>query len=391
MERATAHVTGARPRRWLAHARHEPHHIGPHRRMHPERYAEPLAMSPNDLVQLDGSKGEGGGQILRTALGLSLITGRPFKISRIRANRENPGLRPQHLAAGEAAAILSAADVVGASVGARDLIFRPGPIDPRDIEYAIGTAGSTALVLQTLHLPIALNAQRGVRVGITGGTFNHKAPSYPFLESTWRRHMASIGLHVSMSMPAAGFYPKGGGDLEAWIEPGSPRPLTRVNRGRLLSIRGQAGVCRLQRDEIPDRMRRQAEAILGELTPNIRIESVEWPGSSPGAAIALTAEYEGGGATFLGLGERGKLAETVADEAAGDLLEHHDGGGAIDAYSADQILLPLVFAPGRSEYTVSEVTEHLRTNVRTISAFVDRSIIVIEPEVEGEPGRVIVE
>ena len=390
MERATVNHPGARARRWLAHARHEPH-VGPHRRRPPERSAEHLPMSPNDLVVLDGSKGEGGGQILRTALGLSLITGRPFKIAKIRANRDNPGLRPQHLAAVEAAAILGDAEVVGSAVGARELTFRPGRFEARDLEYAIGTAGSTALVLQTLHLPIALSAVRGVKLGISGGTFNHKAPSYPFLEATWRRHMASLGLAVSMSMPAAGFYPRGGGDLEVWIEPGTPRPLTRIDRGRLLSIRGTAGICRLPRNEIPERMRNQAESILRDLTANIRIESVEWPGPAPGAAIALTAEYEGGFATFLGLGERGKLAETVADEAAGDLLEHHDGGGAVDAYSADQILLPLAFAQGRSEFTVSEVTEHLRTNARTIAAFIDRAIHIFEPESEGVPGRVIVE
>lgn len=390
MDRVTVNFPGARARQWFAHARHEPQN-GPHRRMIPERSTEQVSMSSNDLVMLDGSKGEGGGQILRTALGLSLITGRSFRISKIRANRDNPGLRPQHLAAVEAAAILGDAEVQGGSVGARELTFRPGRFEPRDLEYAIGTAGSTALVLQTLHLPIALKAERGVKLGITGGTFNHKAPSYPFIEVTWRRHMAAIGLPVSMSMPAAGFYPRGGGDLEVWIEPGTPRPMIRTERGKLLSIRGMAGTCRLQRDEITDRMRNQAETILRDLTTNIRVESVEWQGPAPGAAIALTAEYEGGFATFMGLGERGKLAETVADEAAGDLLEHHDGGGAVDAYSADQLLLPLSFAKGRSEFTVSEVTEHLRTNARTITAFIDRDIRIFEPESEGEPGRVIID
>lgn len=390
MDGAAQNVASVKSRRWFAHAKHEIT-FSPHPRRTPVSIAEPPEMSPNDLVLLDGSKGEGGGQILRTALSLSLITGRPFRIVKIRANRDNPGLRPQHLAAIEAVASICGAEVAGANVGSREVAFTPGQVEARDLEYAIGTAGSTALVLQTLHLPLALNAQRGVRVGISGGTFNPKAPSFPFLETTWRRHMVSLGFPISMSMPAAGFYPRGGGDLEAWIEPGKPKPLTRVNRGALLAIRGVAGVCRLQRNEVPERMRDQAEAILEDLTSNIRIEAVEWPGPSPGAAIGLTAEYEGGFATFMGLGERGKLAEVVADEAAGDLLEHHDGGGAIDAYSADQLLLPLALASGRSEFTISEATEHLRTNVRTINAFLDRTIHVEEPEGEGSPGRVIID
>ena len=347
-------------------------------------------MASNDMLTLDGSKGEGGGQILRTALSLSLLTGRPFRIVKVRANREKPGLRPQHLAAVEAAAMLGHAEVVGGVVGSRELTFRPGPVEPRDLEYAIGTAGATALVLQTLHLPIALRADRPVRVAITGGTFNTKAPSFPFLAGCWRRHLGEIGLNVSLTMPAAGFYPRGGGRIEAWIEPGKPLPIRAIDRGALRSIRGVAGICKLQRNEIPERMRERAFALLRELTTEINIDLVEWPGPAPGAAISLTAEYEGGFATFLGLGERGKPSDTVAEEAVGDLLEHHDSQGAIDAYSADQLLMPLAFAAGRSEYTISEATEHLHTNARTIAAFIDRPIRIVEPEGDGRPGRVIV-
>jgi len=363
-----------------------------------ERIFNVSATSPNRtprLVTLDGSEGEGGGQILRTALTLSLLTGTPFRIVKIRANRQKPGLRPQHLTAVEAAAALGNAEVTGAEVGSRDLVFRPQSYTPRDLDLDIGTAGSTAMVLHTLHLPIALRAKTAVRVTLTGGTFNTKAPSYPFLESTWRAHMAALGCPIALTMPKAGFYPKGGGKLDAWIEPAELIPLNLNERGRIARITGIAGVSGL-RASIAERIRARAmerlsdDGIAGD--SEISIETVEWRGSSPGAAIALSVEYEGisAPATFVGLGERGKPADTVADEAVDELLAHDTThNGAVDPHSADQIMIPLALVEGESVYSVSEVTEHLRTNARTIQAFLNRRIVVEEPEGD-RPGLVTV-
>jgi RNA 3'-terminal phosphate cyclase (ATP) len=153
------------------------------------------------MVRLDGSHGEGGGQILRSALTLSLLTGQAFRIEKIRANRDKPGLRPQHLTAVDAAASLCGAVTSPLSVGSREVVFRPEPYEPKDVTIDIGTAGSTALVLHTLFLPIALKATEPVRVVLIGGTFNDKAPSYPFLESTWKAHLARIGLPVGLALP----------------------------------------------------------------------------------------------------------------------------------------------------------------------------------------------
>ncbi len=345
-------------------------------------------------VRLDGSHGEGGGQILRTALTLALLTGRPFRLTRIRANRDKPGLRPQHKTAVEAAAGLGHAQVIGASVGSRELTFRPAPYEPRDLTLDIGTAGSTGLVLQTLHLPLALRASGPVRVVLGGGTFNPKAPAYSFLESTWRPYLAAFGMPMALTMPVAGFYPRGGGRLEARVEPATPRAWAQTDRGPLRRVRGIAGVANL-RDDIARRMldravqRLRAQGVAVE----IEIERVEWTSLGQGAALSLTAEYDGAmiPATFVGLGERGKPSEAVADEAVDQLLAFEAvPGAAVDPHSADQVLLPLAFAPGRSEFTVSEVTEHLRTNVDTIAAFLDRSITVEEPEGEGQPGRVVI-
>jgi RNA 3'-terminal phosphate cyclase (ATP) len=340
------------------------------------------------LVTLDGSSGEGGGQILRTSLTLSLLTGRPFRIVNIRANRDNPGLRPQHLTAVRAAAELGGAEVSGDAVGSRDLTFRPAEYEPRDLTIDIGTAGATTLVLQTLHLPLAVRAERPIRLVLTGGTFNTKAPSFPFLAETWRRYLALLDMPIALAMPSAGFYPRGGGRLEAWIEPARPRAFTRTERGPLGRIRGVSGVSNLRFRNVAERMRDRALERLAARGLEADIDLADWPGPAPGAAISLSAEHDDLVSTFVGLGARGKPAERVADEAVDELLAFEDAEGAVDAHSADQILLPLALADGRSEYTVAEVTEHLRTNARTITAFLDRAILIAEPD-DG-PGRVVV-
>lgn len=344
-------------------------------------------------VALDGSHGEGGGQILRTALALALVTGRAFRIVKIRANRDKPGLRPQHLTAVNAAAALGGAVVSGAVVGARELTFRPAAYEARDLDIDIGTAGATALVLQTLHLPLALKARGPVTVSLSGGTFNTKAPSWPFLATTWQAHVSALGAPVRLAMPRAGFFPRGGGRLEATIAPATLRPLARERRGPLLRVTGEAGVARLN-PGIAARMRDRAAWRLAEagLAVEVVIDLVEWEALSPGAAIRLTAEHGAGDApaTFVGLGERGKPAEAVADEAVDELLAFEAvNEGAIDPHSADQLLLPLALAGGPSVYTVSEVTEHLRTNARTIRAFLDRLLTIEEPE-DDRTGRVTI-
>jgi RNA 3'-terminal phosphate cyclase (ATP) len=382
-------------KRWVTHARHDspsPHCEVLRPSGGTKRGAGGVSVGSEPgpkLVTLDGSSGEGGGQILRTALTLSLLTGRPFRIVKIRANRDKPGLRPQHLKAVEAAAMLGNAEVVGGSAGSRDLTFRPGQLEPRDLRIDIGTAGATALVLQTLHLPLALRATGPVRLTLTGGTYNESAPSFPFLETTWRAHLAALGLPVALSMPRAGFYPEGGGTLEAWIEPATPRPLVLENRGELVKIRGMAETLRLP--GVGRRMADRAIAGLATRGYSAEVETFQLAGIAPGASITLIAEFtKAPPAAFVGLGKRGKPAEVVADDAVTQLLDHLEAGeAAVDLHSADQILLPLAFAEGRSVFTVTEVTEHLRTNVETIGAFLDRPIR-IEAAEDGQGGRVVV-
>jgi RNA 3'-terminal phosphate cyclase (ATP) len=345
-----------------------------------------------DQIELDGSRGEGGGQILRTALSLSLLTGRPFRMKKIRANRSKPGLRPQHLKAVESAALVGQAQVTGAAVGARELTFGPTQYVPCDLAIDIGTAGSTGLVLQTLHLPLAMRAELPVSVVLSGGTFNPMAPAFSFLETTWRGYLSAFRMSIDLAMPAAGFYPRGGGKLEATISPATPAHFVQTTRAALLKLRGLAGVSNLS-DDIARRMQKRATSRLAATGLACEIELVRWPGPGQGAAIALIAEHKGAvPVTFVGLGERGRPSEAVADEAVDQLLAFEAvADAAVDLHSADQILLSLAFAPGRSEFTVSEVTEHLRTNVHTIRAFLDRSITIEEPPGENQPAKVVIE
>jgi RNA 3'-terminal phosphate cyclase (ATP) len=345
------------------------------------------------MIELDGSSGEGGGQILRTALTLSLLTGRPFRMSQIRANRDKPGLRPQHLKAVEVAASIGGAKITGAKVSSSRVTFSPGEVVAGSRKIAIGTAGSTSLVLQTIHLPLAMRAEQPVRIILIGGTFNPKAPAFSFLDETWKPYLSAFGMPISLAMPQAGFYPQGGGRLEALIEPAQPLAFQQSSRGRLIRIRVIAGAANLP-SHVADRMCKQASTRLASLSGKCEIEPeiVDWTSIGPGAALTLVAEHEGAiPATFVGLGELGKPAESVADEAVDQLLAFEAvDDAAVDPHSADQILLPLALAEGESIYTVSEMTEHLRTNIATIRAFLDRTITIEEPKGPGRHGTVTI-
>jgi RNA 3'-terminal phosphate cyclase (ATP) len=322
---------------------------------------------------------------------LSLLTGQSFRMTKIRANRPQPGLRPQHQKALEAASLVGQAEVKGGGIGARELTFSPGMYISRDLSIDIGTAGSTGLILQTLHLPLAMRGQTSTTLALTGGTFNPKAPAFPFLSATWASYLAAFGMPINLSMGTAGFYPRGGGGLLAHIEPARPRAFVCPQRGSLTRVHGVAGVANL-RDDIAQRMSGRAAARLAAHGITADVELVRWRSPGQGGALCLVAEHDQAiPATFVGLAERGKPAEQVADEAVQQLLAFAAVDASVDPHSADQILLPLAFAPGRSEFTVSQVTEHLLTNAQTIRAFLDRSITINEPKGENQPGRVVIE
>jgi RNA 3'-terminal phosphate cyclase (ATP) len=249
------------------------------------------------VIEIDGAIGEGGGQVLRSALTLSLLTGQAFGMTRVRASRPRPGLFPQHLAAVQAAAQISAADVAGDRIGSRELHFAPGPVQAGRYHFDIGTAGATSLVLQTLLLPLALAEARS-SLSISGGTHVPWSPCFHYLDWHWRPLLARLGIEFQLELAMAGFYPQGGGELRAEI-PGGARPvsLNLPERGGLQRLRGLSAVANLPL-EIAERQRSQALRRLGRRSPelDVHIEVQPLPARSPGTLLLLLAEPLHGGA-----------------------------------------------------------------------------------------------
>ena len=331
-------------------------------------------------IRIDGTMGEGGGQVLRSSLTLSLLTGRPVQLHGIRARRERPGLGFQHCMAVQAAARIARARVEGDRVGSRELRFDPCTPMAGDYHFDIGTAGSTGLVLQTVLLPLAL-APGASRLRISGGTHVPLSPCFHYLDWHWRDMLARLGIPFDLHLTRAGFYPPGGGELQAAI-PGGARiqGLDLQRRGRLLELRGLSAVASLPL-EIAERQRSQALRRLRGLDPQAGIELESLPAASPGTLLVLFARFEQGQACFTALGARGKRAERVADEAVDELFRFLATEGAVDRWLADQLLLPLALAPGASSLRTSEVTLHLLTQAEVIRAFLPVSI-----DIEGRLG-----
>lgn len=344
--------------------------------------------APQRRIAINGSLGEGGGQVLRTSLSLALMTGRSFTMTNIRQRRAKPGLMPQHLKAVEAASAIGMATVQGALLHSQTLSFEPKGINSGEFHFDIGTAGSTSLVLQTLLLPLSFAAAPS-RVTVVGGTHVPLSPSFHFLEWHWNPYMHRIGFKMRLEMDAAGFYPRGGGRVRSAVEPaGKLVPLSLTHRGALRGIRGISGVAGLDIG-VAERQRKQALRRIEPLSKDIDIDVVRLPSLSPGTFLLLLAEFESSQGCFCGLGARGKRAERVADEAVDDLLDFFGTDGAIDPHLADQLILPLALVPGTSELRTSRVTQHLVTNAEIVKMFLPVAI-KIQGQV-GQPGFVRIE
>jgi RNA 3'-phosphate cyclase len=335
------------------------------------------------MIQIDGSQGEGGGQVLRSALALSILTGERFRIDRIRAKRSKPGLRPQHLAAVKAAAKISQAAVEGAESGSGTLFFEPGRVRAGKYHLDIGTAGSTSLVLQTVFVPLSL-AKGSSTVTLTGGTHVPYSPCYHFLEMHWLPFLISSGYSASIEMEQAGYYPEGGGKVRAVIRQAKNiAPLQLVDRGKLLSIQGVSAVSNLD-SAIAKRQKLQALRRLEPVFSDVKIKDMSLPSPGKGTFILLLAQFENSRGCFFSLGQIGKRAERVADEAVEALEDFLESDGTVDPYLADQLLLPLVFASGESQVKTSRVTKHLLTNAAIIEQFTNARILI--HGTEGEPA-----
>lgn len=322
------------------------------------------------LISLDGAAGEGGGQILRTALGLSAATGQGFEITRIRANRSRPGLRPQHVAAVRAMTMVCGARVGGVFDGSPDLRFEPGPITAGDFRFDIGTAGSVSLVLETV-LPALALASGTSRVEVTGGTHVPASPSFHFIAGPWAAVLKTLGFTLRFRLERAGFYPPGGGDVRAEVEPLRPRtePLQLEARGALSSVRGISGAARIKAPVAERQRQAAADRLWEERRIEASWETVALNAASPGAFLQLEALFENGRAAFGLLGEGGQRPEALGDRAARMMLKFLEGESAVDPCLADQLAVPLAVVGCGGRVSTSAVTRHLETVAEVLSAF----------------------
>ncbi len=333
------------------------------------------------MVEIDGSYGEGGGQILRTSLALSALTGKPLHIHRIRASRDQPGLRHQHLTAVKAIAKITRSKVQGAVLHSSEVTLRPHQVQAGKYQFDIPTAGALTLVLQTICLPLSF-ADGTSWVQLTGGTHVRWSPIYHYLKQHWLPTMEKLGFRMEIDLKKAGFFPRGGGEVSLKVLPAKHfAPFHCAERGKMVSIRGLSGVANLD-DDIATRQKHQALKRLYNICRDSKIQSLRLPAPGKGTFILLQANFTNcGSACFTALGAPGKPAERVADNAVDQLLDFLKSNGCMDQYLADQLLLPLSLIDGTSEFRTSAVTGHLLTNAHVIRQFLPVSI-----EIKGEKG-----
>ena len=333
-------------------------------------------MAKREII-IDGSEGEGGGQVLRTSLSLSAITGKPVRIENVRGRRKKPGLFRQHLTAFKAAAEICDATMEGAELGSPEIAFHPGEIKGGDYEFSIGSAGATNLVAQTL-LPILSHAETNSTVRITGGTHNQWAPTFDFLDKAFLPQFRKIGGRASAELEAYGFYPAGGGAIRMAVNPTTEtQALSLEDRGKRTGERVVAVVANLSEGIA----KRELKTLLNAM--NLKPEQgeiIHAEGPGPGNAVTLFLEHENVTEVFIGLGEHGVRAEAVAKKVvhqAQKYLPAKDGSGqistAVGEHLADQLLLPMALFDG-GVFTTTDISQHTRTNIDIIKRFLDVDI-----------------
>lgn len=326
----------------------------------------------NTMIRIDGSEGEGGGQVLRTALALSMIHATPFRIENIRAKRAKPGLLRQHLTAVRAAARVSSAHVVGDDIGSASLTFEPGPIAAGDYRFAIGSAGSATLVLQTI-LPALMRANGVSHVVIEGGTHNPMAPCADFLQRAFAPLVKRAGCAVDIRLERHGFYPAGGGRIAATVTPGTFTRLVIDCASKLVSLRPAAIVAGL-----PGSIAVRELALLANLLgfDRAKFHPTELhPSMGPGNAVIVDVERDDLTEVFWACGDRGLSAERVAKNVVDEVREYLASEAPIGPHLADQLVLVLAIAAG-GEFVTCTPTGHLRTQLDVIEMFTGKRPIL---------------
>ncbi|MFP4045967.1 MAG: RNA 3'-terminal phosphate cyclase [Candidatus Aenigmatarchaeota archaeon] len=320
------------------------------------------------MIEIDGSYGEGGGQILRTATSLAALTRNDVKISNIRGSRPNPGLKTQHLKGVETLAELCSAEMEGADIGSQKLTFCPGKVRSGKLDVDIGTAGSITLLLQSL-MPLALSCDEEIELKIRGGTDVKWSPPIDYFKHVLLPLLENRGYEAKMEVKKRGFYPKGGGEVHFRAEPSELKKFDLTERGEIKKIKGISYASNhLRNASVAERQKKSARKRLEEnFDLDIEIKTEYCDSLSPGSGIQLWLETEKSRIGGNALGEKGKASENVGKEAAEDLIRN--SGGAVDRYAGDQLLVYLALAGGRIK--PSEVAGHCKTNLWTIEKFID--------------------
>lgn len=351
---------------------------------------------PAGAVRIDGSQGEGGGQILRTAISLAAVLGRPVEVTDIRSKRPNPGLRPSHLAAVKVVADLFGARVENLQVGSQHVRFDPsgGRFRGGAVKVDIGTAGSIPLTLMAVVLAVSLSGN-SLEIEITGGTDVRASPTIDYLRCVVAEAYRAIGIKFSLDVQRRGYYPKGGGVVKAAIEPclPSPSPAEFLNGSRHHNIEPRiTSVCSQLPKHVAERQISSALLALEKRGVSCRNYTASFEtASSPGTSILVYSASDFGGGPYIGgdsIGEVGKCAEQVGQEAAERFIESALAGAAVDPFLADMLVLPLSLArDGTSRYRVARVTEHLRTNLQVAAALTGCKYRIVDQLPPGEDNN----
>lgn len=328
------------------------------------------------MIIIDGSHGEGGGQILRTSLALSLVTGRAFRIENIRARRNKPGLMRQHLTAVTAAAAIGHAEVKGDQLGSTQLSFAPREAKAGAYRFAIGTAGSTTLVLQTV-LPALMLADGISGLVLEGGTHNPMAPPFDFLDRAFLPLLGKIGPKVTAVLERPGFYPAGGGRVSVRIQPAAGmKKIELLERGKIVGKKARAAVANLD-PKIAERELKVVGEKLGWAEESLEVVQIR-NSHGPGNVLTIEIKSENVTEVFTGFGERGVKAEAVAERVVGEAKEYIAADGIpVGRHLADQLLIPMALAGG-GKFRTMRPTMHTQTNAEVVQKFLDVRIQIRE-------------
>ncbi|WP_332819765.1 RNA 3'-terminal phosphate cyclase [Sphingopyxis sp.] len=336
------------------------------------------------MIIIDGSEGEGGGQVLRYACALSLMTGEAFTIGNIRGGREKPGLMRQHVTAIEAACVIGGAECTGLAVGSNSISFRPGRVTPGDYHFAVGTAGSTALVLQTVLVPLML-ADAPSRLVIEGGTHAMAAPPFEFIERTLLPVINRMGPTISARLVRHGFFPRGGGWIEVDIVPAALRPVECAERGALRRVGATAILAGIPFD-VGDRELKTAAKTLPDWPPESFVTRQLPADQGPGNALLLEAVFDNVTEIMSAFGKIGVPAERLAKTAARRMAGYLACEAFAGPYLQDQLILPFAIAGG-GHFSTVKLSQHTLTAAALVERFLGTGVRFAE----HEDGAILVE